>query len=121
MADPTQALEPVPEIGWFAETAIEVSIASGNFDAARRWANFSGSSDSLNPAAAQPLAHWIVLADLADPSASADRGGLAAVEAMTLAGRFDAGLLHRLTTALDALEMSVPMPLVGSSQPHAAT
>lgn len=112
MADPTQSLEPVPEIGWFAETAIEVSIASGNFDAARRWARFSGSSDSLNPAAPQPLAHWIVLADLADPSASADRGsGLAAVEAMALGGRFDAGLLHRLTTALDALDISVPMAL----------
>ena len=112
MADPTQALEPVPEIGWFAETAIEVAIASGNFDAARRWASFSGSADSLNPAASQPLAHWIVLADLADPSAGTDRGGgLAAVEAMTLGGRFDAGLLHRLTTALDALDLAVPMAL----------
>lgn len=123
MADPAQALEPVPEIGWFAETAIEINLASGNFDAARRWAVFGGSADSLNPAAAQPLAHWIALIDLADPAAGQDRGrGLGAVETMIHSGRFNADLLHRFTTALDALDLAVPMSLwdVASRTPQPA-
>jgi hypothetical protein len=116
MAGPTQEIEPVPEIGWFAETAIEVSIASGDYAGARRWAQFSGSSDSLNPAVPQALAHWIALADIADLSAGGDQGrslglSLAPVEEMARGGRFDAALLHRLTTVLDALELPVPMPL----------
>lgn len=112
MADATQALEPLPEIGWFAETAIEVALASGNYEAARRWARSGGSSDTFNPAATQPLGHWIALADLADLTPDLDRShGLSAVTAMAQSGRIDAALLHRFTTVLDALEIETPMAL----------
>ncbi len=112
MADATASIAPIPEVGWFAETAIEVSLVSGNFEAARRWAAFTDSADSLNPAAPQPLAHWLALVDLADASAAAGSGrGLAAVAAMAQAGRFEATLVNRLTTVLDALALPVPATL----------
>lgn len=107
MAQATQALEPIPEIGWFAETAIEVNLAAGNFDRARAWVRLGDSLGAPNPGGPQPLAHWATLVDIADPAAGGNGGtGLGAV-----GGRFDAALLHRLTTVLDALDMQVPMPL----------
>jgi hypothetical protein len=109
MATLTQDLEPVPEIGWFAETAIEVNLAAGNFEGVRAWARLG---EQLGPSGGQPLAHWIALADIADPSAGPDRGqSLGAIEAMARNGRFDPALLHRLATVLDALDMNVPIPL----------
>lgn len=112
MAGPTEALAPAPEIAWFAETAIEVGLASGRFESARRWARFAGSPGAMNPAAAPPLAHWIALADIADPAQGAGPSeGLGAVEQLALRGRFDPALLHRLTTVLDALDMPVPLAL----------
>lgn len=107
MAEPTQALDAIPEIGWFAETAIEVDLASGNFEGARRWARLGEQLGAPNPAGPQPLAHWMALIDIADPAAGAHgEAGLSAVD-----GRFDPTLIHRLTTVLDALDMPVPMPL----------
>lgn len=109
MATLTQDLEPVPEIGWFAETAIEVNLAAGNFEGVRAWARLG---EQLGASGGQPLGHWIALADIADPSAGADRSqSLGAIEAMARNGRFDPALLHRLTTVLDALDMTVPIPL----------
>ncbi len=108
MAEATRTLEPAPEVGWFAETAIEINLASGNFDGARTWAragDFSG-------AATHSLAHWVALADIADPAAGADRSrSFEAVGAMAQSGRFDPALLHRLATVLDALDINVPVPL----------
>lgn len=107
MAEPTQSLDPVPEIGWFAETAIEVDLVSGNFEGARRWARLGEQLGAPSPAGAQPLAHWLALIEIADPAAGGTTGtGLGAVD-----GRFDPALIHRLTTTLDALDMQVPMPL----------
>lgn len=112
MAGPAAALTPVPEIGWFAETAVEINLAVGHFEEARSWARFSGSLDSINPAAPEPLAHWIALADIVDPALGAERGRhLGSVETMALDGRFDPNLLHRLATVLDALDVNVPIPL----------
>jgi len=116
MAGPAETVDPVPEIGWFAETAIEISIATGQFDNARTWARFAASAGAgAQPgvsAGPHPLDHWIALADIADPSRGADSGqSLGAVEALALGGRFDPALLHRLATVLDALDVNVPIPL----------
>lgn len=110
MAGPTQELKPSPDIGWFAETAIEVSLAAGDFEAARTWARLTVPSGTWNPdASAQAHAHWMALADIAEPSTGVDRGRhLGAVEALARQGRFSPALLHRLTTVLDALDMAVP-------------
>lgn len=111
MAGPTQSLEPAPEIGWFAETAVEVNLAAGNFEAARRWAGFVDAPYTANRPSEQ-LAHWVALVDLADPAVTSGHGrGLAAVEALANHGRVDAAVLHRLVTVLDALDLGVPMPL----------
>src|SRR5690606_8966286 len=111
MAGPAQALEPAPEIGWFAETGIEINLAAGNYEAARRWASFTDAPYTPNRPA-DPLAHWVALADLADPAVTSGFGrSLAAVETLALHGRFDPAVLHRLVTVLDALSISVPMTL----------
>ncbi|MCC7251152.1 hypothetical protein [Hyphomicrobium sp.] len=111
MAGPTQALEPVPEIGWFAETGVEVNLASGDYEAARRWAAFIDAPYTANRPS-DPLAHWIALADIADPAVTSGFGrSLGAVEGLALNGRFDPAVLHRLVTVLDALNIDVPMTL----------
>jgi hypothetical protein len=110
MAKPALSLEPVPEIGWFAETAIETSLATGNFDRARAWANFGSSLDAQ--AGGKGFGHWIALADIADPAVKTGHAtSLASVEDMALSGRFDPALLHRLASVLDALDINVPIPL----------
>jgi hypothetical protein len=104
MARPTEDLTPTPEIGWFAETAIEINLASGNFEGVRHWARLGSSLGAGESPGPQPLAHWIALADIADPARGADRGqNLNALEPLAL--------LHRLATVLDALDMNVPMAL----------
>ena len=104
---PLQALQPVPEIGWFAETAIEVHIAAGRYDAARRWISASTAGDR-----ADPLQHWLVLADLADPKAPGPRGAsLVHAEQLAVRGRLAPDLMHRLATVLDALDYQIPIPL----------
>ncbi|MGE0025036.1 MAG: hypothetical protein AB7S70_15555 [Hyphomicrobium sp.] len=112
MAGPTRDVTPVAEIGWFAETAIEVAIASGNYDGARMWASFGASPYAPSADGAEALAHWVALADLADPARTSDHArSLAAVEALAARGRMDSELLHRLATVLDALAITVPIPL----------
>jgi hypothetical protein len=112
MAEATRELEPVAEIGWFAETAIEINLAAGNYDGVRTWARLGYSMGGPNAGEPLPLAHWVALADIVDPSAGPDRSqNLAALEATAANGRFDPALLHRLATVLDALDMTVPMPL----------
>jgi hypothetical protein len=96
------SLPPVPEIAWFAESAVEILVQAGRSDAARPWIEAGRGN----------LDHWRVLAALAggDPASS---GGMALVrvERMALAGRFEAPVLHRLVTVLDALDAQVPIPL----------
>ena len=103
-------LQPVAEIGWFAETAIEISLAAGRYDQARRWAELSSGFDA--PAGSGNLDHWLALADLADPALASGRSAhLDRVEALAGNGRIDANTLHRVVTVLDALEIQVPIPL----------
>lgn len=120
MAAPAEALQPVPEVGWFAETGIETALAAGRYDRARQWASFAA---GLDRPVAGDLRHWLVLADLADPAMAADRSlSLAIVEDLAIRGRLDPVLLHRLATVLDALDIQVPIPLweVASRTPQPA-
>lgn len=108
MARPSNDLQATHEIGWFAETAIEASLAGGDFAGVHRWANFAA---SLDPQGRADLRHWLALADIAEPDARDRSQHLAVIEELAQRGRFDATLLHRLATVLDALDTQVPMPL----------
>ncbi len=99
----------IPEIGWFAETAIEANLAAANYERARMWAKFAASNDSGD---GQNLEHWMALIDIADPHFPGRRGdALAALARLALMGRFSNENLHRLVTVLDALQYNVPIPL----------
>ena len=111
IAPAAASIQRVPEIGWFAETAIETALASGNFGGARAWAEFGGTLDGPGAGTAA-FVHWLALADLADPALAEGRSRhLAALEDMAQRGRFTPEQLHRLATVLDALQIQVPIPL----------
>ncbi len=102
-----EEIQPVSEIGWFAETAVEVMLASGRLDQARRWAHVGG-----EPGNGAGLGHWLALIDIADSAQRGQRGAsLASVEDVALRGRFTPDGLHRLATVLDAFDYHVPMRL----------
>ncbi len=111
IAPAAAAIPRVPEIGWFAETAIETAMATGDFTGVRSWADFGGTLDAPGNAG-DAYVHWLALADLADPALSEGRSRhLAALEEMAARGRFSPDQLHRLATVLDALQIQVPIPL----------
>ncbi len=121
MAAPVESLRPVPEIGWFAETAIEILLISGRHRQARDWLKLAEGSDPRGP---QALAHWAALIDIADWKARSNRGrSLQSLERMALRGDFRPAELHRLATVLDALDYHVPIPLweVASRTPQPST
>ena len=93
-------LQPAPDLAWFAETGVEIALIAGRFEPARRWAEAAG------------LWHWPALIDLADPER---RGGrlatLGPIEELVARGRLSVEALHRLATALDALDIEVPLPI----------
>jgi len=110
-------LPRAPEIGWFAETAIEAALAAGDPKSARSWTIFSA---ALGGNRSGTLEHWRSLIDIAHgPRQSLiqstvddrKRGSLAALENLVQRGRFSGPMLHRLATVLDALDYNVPMPL----------
>lgn len=99
----------VPEIGWFAESAIEANLTAANYERARMWTKFAA---SLDTGRSHGMDHWMALIDITDPDFSDRRGdSLAALERLALMGRFSSDNLHRLATVLDALEYNVPIPL----------
>ncbi len=110
MADPASQLSTLPEIGWFAETAIETSLATGDYSNARRWAAFAASQRQDG---GPNLDHWRALIDIADPGPARDRlaNGLSLIENAARRGLFGPVLLHRLATVLDAVDTQVPIPL----------
>ena len=93
-------VQPAPDLGWFADTAVETALAAGDFGGARQWAEAAG------------LWHWLALVDVADPER---RGGrlpsLGALEDMAARGRLDVETLHKLATVLDALDIDVPIAI----------
>lgn len=117
MEQPLSTLQPAVEIGWFSETAIEISLAAGRYDDARKWAELSAGFDTVaggsdNASQGGGMAHWLALADVADPSLATGRAAhLGGLEALAGNGRIDPNGLHRLVTVLDALEIQVPIPL----------
>ncbi len=106
IAPASDEIVSAPEIGWYAETGVEVSLAAANYAKAREWAAFGSAPNG----AATNLDHWLALIDIAEGTKGRD-GDLAAVEDLAVRGRMDATLLHRLATVLDALEYNVPIPL----------
>lgn len=109
MADAADTLRPTPELGWFAETAIEIALAAGRYSHASEWVY---AMSRFDPQYGGSLEHWMALADIADDSQRRDRGAsLESVERLALNGRFSPELLHRLATVLDALDFNVPIPL----------
>lgn len=106
LAPGIDGLLPAPEIGWFAETAIEINLAAGRFEAVRRWAE-----PPLNERYGS-LRHWLVLADIADAKWHGRRGeDLSSAEQFAVRGRLSPELMHRLVTVLDALDYQIPIPL----------
>ena len=107
LAKAADGLQPVPEIGWFAETGIEIALAAGNLERARQWSTLGGSVPGDGG-----LRHWQALIDIADPALKTERGrSLASVEELATKGRLSRDLLHRLATVLDANDTNVPIPL----------
>jgi len=107
LAKTAESLQPVSEIGWFAETGIEISLASANPERARQWSNLGGSVPGDGG-----LRHWQALIDIADPVLKTERGrALTSVEGLATRGRLSPDLLHRLATVLDANDINVPLPL----------
>lgn len=107
LAPAAASLAPQPEIGWFAETGAEIGIASGQYDLARRWV--SAAADPGRPGGG--VAHWLALADIADPNYAQRGDNLGALDTLARNGRFKPDDLHRLATVLDALAYNVPIPL----------
>ena len=110
MAPASDIVIAAPEIGWYAETGVEVALAAGSYDKAREWAAFGSAP---NGAAGQSLSHWLALIDIADGRPARQSRGRSARTSRSwpCTGRLDATLLHRLATVLDALEYNVPIPL----------
>jgi hypothetical protein len=109
VAPASQTVIPAPEIGWYAETGLEVALAAGDYQTARRWVAFNA---SLGSPGNGNLDHWLALIDIAEADAPSDRNAdLHSAEQLATHGRLDATLLHRLATVLDALDYNVPIPL----------
>ena len=107
-----EEVKPVAEVGWFAETAVEVMLAAGRIEDARRWAQFGAEPRVTADRPQASLSHWVALIDIGDPAMRGGRGAsLASVEELALRGRFTPEGLHRLATVLDALDYNVPVRL----------
>lgn len=106
MIAPTAAqLRPAPEIVWFAETGVEIGLASGQFNMARDWIGIADQGGGPG------LGHWRALIDIADAKEPERGKSFAVLETYAANGRFPSAALYRLTTVLEALDYLVPIPL----------
>ena len=124
VAQDVKEIPATAEVGWFAETAIESALVSGDFNAVRSWVAFGRSLDRPNPQGEVALEHWLALADIADPAARSSRAThLDAVTILAQRGQVASDHLHRTATVLDALDIQVPIPLweLASRTPQPAT
>jgi hypothetical protein len=97
LAPQLHGLAPSPDLGWFAETAIEIALSAFDYGRARAWA--------------AGLPPWQALIDVADAGQGAAGPRALAAMAEFGRGRLDAETLDRLATLLDALDLDVPIPL----------
>jgi hypothetical protein len=108
-ADLEQLAQKV-DVAFFAETAVEIALAAGDYQRAVSWALFGSHADRSGRG--DTLLHWLTLIDVAGAKGEVPRGsGLKLTEELALAGKFAPEVLHRLVTVLDALEYNVPIPL----------
>jgi len=101
------AVQPAPEISWFAETGVEIGLASGRYDMARNWIGLSNEPGRTS----EGLDYWRALVDIADPNEPQRGKSLASLETYAVGGKFAPGTLQRLATVLEALDYLVPIPL----------
>ena len=105
-------MERLPQTGalaWFAESAIEISLASGEYEKALSWAVFGSTDAGASP---RNLLNWLTLIDIGAPESTIPNGaGLSTTEEAAHAGQFSPDTLHRLVTILDALKYDVPIGL----------
>lgn len=109
LADAVMALPEVGEIGWFSETAVEVSIAAGRRSEATSWIGRDRELDTTGTRTG--LGHWLVLADLGSGAGEGRAEAMRELEGAARAGLFTPDVLQRTVTVLDALEYSVPIPV----------
>ncbi|HET6391108.1 hypothetical protein [Hyphomicrobium sp.] len=105
IASAAAEIRPVPEVVWFAETGVEIGLASGQFNVSRDWIAVADQGGGPG------LGHWRALIDIADAK-EPDRGrSFSVLESYVANNRFPAAALYRLTTVLEALDYLVPIPL----------
>jgi hypothetical protein len=107
LAEAVAALPQVGEIGWFAESAVEILIAAGRPVVAAEWIERDRELDTTGGRLG--LGHWLVLADVAGAFRESRQTTLAELEPAVRAGVFPPDVLQRLVTVLDALEYNVPI------------
>jgi hypothetical protein len=116
-----ESLPQAPDLASFAETAVEIALAGGDYHRAVSWALFG--SSATGGAAGEDLLHWMTLIDIAGAKAQVPRGsGLRLTEELALRGKLAPEMLHRLVTVLDSLDYDIPIPLwdVASRTPQPA-
>lgn len=109
-----KSLEQGNDTAFFAETAVEIALAGGDYGSAVSWAVFGSAQDRGGDRSGRSdgLMHWMTLIDIAGAKEYVPRGsGLKLTEDLALKGKFSPEVLHRLVTVLDALEYNIPIPL----------
>lgn len=114
-----KSLKQGSDTAFFAETAVEIALAGGDYPAAVSWAVFGSTQDRGGdragrgePGRSDGLMHWMTLIDIAGAKEYVPRGsGLKLTEELALKGKFAPEVLHRLVTVLDALDYNIPIPL----------
>ena len=109
MMAPISTLSPSPELAWFAETAIEVSLLSARFDTAHRWADAFAASAPQRPGGS--IALWRALIEIAEPKAPGSPRDVASLAGLAAPAVATPELMWRLSASLDALDIGVPTAL----------
>lgn len=109
LAEEIDAIPVDAKLAGFAETAIEASVASYEFDRAAAW---SRASTQYEQWGRRGLLHWLALIEVAGGKLPARYNeAMQAASDHALSGGFSEEVLHRLVTVLDALGYNVPIPL----------
>jgi hypothetical protein len=100
-------MRPSRELDWFATRAVEVALLSHDWPLAEKWLSFVRNGGR----GAYEAAEWLPLVNMARArSVPMDDGAQMALR-MGRAGRLKAVAMRRLTSVMDALGWSVPIPL----------